>query len=457
MISKTSYNINFIALCAAISGLLFGYDAGIISGAMLFIKKTFYINNTQIGEMVGAVPFGALISSLIIGKLSDFYGRKKLLLTTAILFSIGSLSCAIANSAYMLILSRLLIGFAIGMSSSLSPVYIAEIAEKAKRGKLVTLYLISINFGIFISYLTNLSLAYTESWRVMLGLGVIPAMVLLAGSFFLPESPRWLIIKGKINDGKNILEKTHGKEKAKLELNKIDFILKNKNSSFKFIFQSKFFKLIVLGALIGIFTQAVGINAIIYYAPTIFQKTGFNKVIASMLATLGIGFTVTLSAIIAANLIDKFGRRTLLLTGLFGIILSLCIIILSFSYIHNPIILGWFVLIGFISFVACQGLSVGPACFLLPAEIYPARIRGIGMGISITFNWLTNFLVAFLFPVAINTIGIICVFKIFLLLSIAGFVIFYFYIPETKKTSLENIEINIMKNEKLRWIGEEKY
>jgi len=448
------YNIYFIAIAAAISGLLFGYDAGIISGAMLFIKKTFDVSNAQIGAMVSAVPLGALISSIIIGKVSDLFGRKKLLFATALLFLVGSLSCALASNPTALIVSRLFIGFAVGMSSSLSPMYIAEMAEKERRGKLVTLYLISVNFGIFVSYLTSLFFAYTESWRMMLGLGVIPALILLLFSFFLPESPRWLIVKGRINDGKKILEKIHGAEKSKFEFKEIITVLKNEKTNLRSIFQAKFFKIIFLGALIGIFTQAVGINAIIYYAPTIFQKTGFNKTIASMLATLGIGFTVTLSAVFAANLIDRFGRRTLLLSGLSGIILSLCVVVISFTTVHNPIVLGWLILVSFIVFVACQGLSVGPACFLLPSEIYPAKIRGMGMGVSIMFNWLTNFLVALLFPIALSEYGIVLVFKIFLLLSVIGFVVFYFYIPETRKTSLEQIEMNIVKNKRLRLLGE---
>ena len=448
------YSINFIAIASAISGLLFGYDAGIISGAIIFIKKTFDISSVQIGEIVSAVPLGALIAAIIIGRLSDLFGRKKLLLITALLFAIGSLGCAFANSSIFLIMSRLLIGFAVGMSSSLSPIYIAEMAEKNRRGKLVTLYLVSVNFGIFVSYVVNLLLAHTQSWRMMLGLGVIPAAVLFLLSLSLPESARWLISNGKINDGKNILEKVYGVEKAKTEFEEIKQILSVQKIQLKEIFQTKFFKVIFLGALIGIFTQAVGINAIIYYAPTIFEKTGFNETISSMLATLGIGFTVTLSAIFASRFIDRFGRRILLLSGLSGIILSLCVVIFSFSYIHNQVMLGWFVLISFIFFVACQGLSVGSACFLIPSEIFPARIRGFGMGVSITFNWLTNFLVALLFPIALSTYGTAFVFKIFLSLSIIGFFIFYFYIPETKMISLEKIELNILKNKKLRLLGD---
>ena len=454
MIRRFFCNIYFIAFSAAISGLLFGYDAGIISGAMLFIKKTFDVTNTQIGEMVGAVPLGALLSSIISGRFSDLFGRKKILIAASFLFIMGSLVCSLAISTYYLIVGRLFIGFAVGMSSSIVPVYISEISDKERRGKLVTLFLISVNFGIFISYAINLWLSHIESWRLMLGLGVIPAIVFLTAAIFLPESPRWLVINGKLDEAKKILEKIHGTIKSTVELKEIQLASKQQKITLKNALEGKFFKVLLLGALIGVFTQAVGINAIIYYAPTIFQKTGFNTAVVSILATLGIGFTVTASAIIASKFLDKFGRRILLLLGLLGIILSLCLIIFSFEYVHDQILLGWLTFCGFILFVAFQGVSVGPACFLLPTEIYPSRIRGIGVGISITFNWLTNFLVALLFPIALGLYGMVFVFKIFLILSIIGWVVFFLYVPETKTISLENIEINILENKKLRCIGE---
>ncbi len=448
-----NYNTYFIAFAAAISGLLFGYDAGIISGAMLFIKQSFSISNTQIGIMVSAVPLGALMSSIITGRLSDWFGRKKILSITAFLFILGSLVCASADTSNELIIGRLLLGFAVGMSTSLSPVYIAEIAKKEQRGKLVTFFLISVNFGIFISYATNLAFAHSESWRIMLGLGVVPAVVLAIFVAFLPESPRWLALKGNVKEAENILEKTRNPAEAQTELQEIQFVLQQEKNTLKTVLTKQFLKVIFLGALIGVFTQAVGINAIIYYAPTIFQKTGFSDATVSILATLGIGFTVTLSAVIAASIIDKFGRRTLLLTGLFGIIASLCLIIYAFQYVHNQLLLGWLALAGSILFVACQGISVGPACFLLPSEIYPAKIRGIGMGVSIAFNWLTNFLVALFFPIILGSHGIVFAFKIFLALSIIGWILFFFYIPETKKASLEDIELNILQNKKLRLLG----
>lgn len=447
-------NLYFIALAAALSGLLFGYDAGIISGAMLFIKKTFLLNDTEIGLIVSAVPLGALISAMFSGKINDLVGRKKILLATAIFFAVGSLVCSVTDNVTGLIIGRFLLGFAVGMSSSSAPMYIAEMAAKKHRGQLVTLYLIAVNGGLFVSYVVAYSFAHAGLWRYMLGLGMVPAAILIICAFALPESPRWLVLKGKLTKATAILEKLHGAIKAQQEIHEIQSIRREAKLSLATILRSGYLRVILLGIMVSIFTQAVGINAIIYYAPTIFQKTGFNKATVSILATMGIGLTVTLAAAFAASFIDKVGRRKLLLSGLAGIILSLILIISSFHFITDQQTLGWMMLLGSILFVACQGLSVGPACFLIPAEIFPAKIRGTGMGISIAFNWLTNALVAFLFPIMLDRYGIASSFSIFLMLSVIGWLLFYFYVPETKNISLERIELNALAGTKTRYLGD---
>ncbi len=450
---KIARNVYFITFAAAISGLLFGYDAGIISGAMLFIKKQFPLTDAQIGMIVSAVPAGALISALLIGKCSDIFGRKKILLTTAVLFGLGSLVCAFANGVNGLILGRALMGFAVGMSSSLAPVYIAEMAEEKRRGGLVTLFLISVNGGIFVSYLINYVYAGAEDWRSMLGVGVVPAVILFCCAAIIPESPRWLAVRGRVQEAFQILRNLHGEEKSMKEMKEIETILHQEKTSLKTLFQKNFIRVLLLGIIISIFTQAVGINAIIYYAPTIFQLTGFNQSTVSILATVGIGFTVTLAAVVAAVIIDRVGRRKLLLNGLAGIIVCLIMIIYGFAEVTDPKMLGWIILLSSIAFVACQGLSVGPACFLLPSEIFPAKIRGTAMGISIAFNWITNTIVAFLFPIVLHRWGAANSFAVFLVTSILGWILFYLYVPETKDVSLETMEMNLISGTRLRDLG----
>ncbi len=448
-------NIYFIAFIAAISGLLFGYDAGIISGAMLFIKKTFSISSAEVGLIVSAVPLGALFSALAIGKITDIIGRKKVLFATAILFILGSLLCGFALSVDALIIGRFLLGFAVGMSSSLAPLYIAEMSIEKNRGFLVTLYLIAINFGIFVSYLVAYIFSYSGDWRYMLLLGLFPAVFLGFSALLLPESPRWLILKNKLEKARQILEKIHGSEKTKVEICEIQKVISEEKASRTSRFNPNYFRILVLGAIVSIFTQAVGINAIIYYAPTLLEKTGFGQASVSILASIGIGLTVTLAAVFAAFFIDKFGRRRLLLSGLGGIILSLVFIVCAFHFIENSRLLGWTVLLSSILFVACQGISVGPACFLIPSEIFPVKIRGTGMGISIAFNWLTNSLVAFLFPIVLDQYGAAISFSFFLLISILGWMLFYFYVPETRNISLEKIELDLRAGIKMRNLGGE--
>jgi MFS family permease len=250
-----------------------------------------------------------------------------------------------------------------------------------------------------------------------------------------------------------ILESMHGRIKAKKEMEEIQIVLSQEKMSASTLLRSHFVRIILLGAIVSIFTQAVGINAIIYYAPTIFEETGFSQATVSILATVGIGFTVTFAAVIAAIFIDKVGRRKLLLFGLAGIILSLAVIIFSFYFIKNPIILGWMVLSGSVLFVLCQGLSVGPACFLIPSEIFPVKIRGLGMGIAIAFNWLTNAVVAFLFPIVLGNYGATSSFVLFFINAVVGWVLFYLYVPETRNVSLEQIEMNLLSGIKTRNIG----
>jgi MFS transporter, SP family, galactose:H+ symporter len=451
MFSK--HNIYFIAFAAAISGLLFGYDAGIISGAMLFIKHTFTINDEQVGLIVSAVPIGALISAVCIGKINDLIGRKKILIITAICFAAGSLLCGSTPTVSGLIIGRFILGLAVGMSSSAAPMYIAEITEEKNRGALVTLYLIAVNGGVFVSYLINYAFSSSGAWRTMLMLGIVPAIILGICALSLPESPRWLMLKGKMTQAIAILERLHDKLKAQKETKEIQQIIAQEKATTSIWKNKNFLRIIVLGAVVSIFTQAVGINAIIYYAPTIFQKTGFDRATVSILATVGIGFTVTLAAVLAAIFIDKIGRRKLLLSGLAGIIFSLIIIIYAFYFVTNPQLLGWLVLLGSILFVLCQGLSVGPACFLIPSEIFPAKIRGTGMGISIAFNWLTNGVITFLFPLAITHYSNAFCFALFLTTSIIGWFIFYIFVPETQDITLEKIESNLLSGIKLRYLG----
>lgn len=447
--------ILLVAVCSALSGLLFGYDAGIISGALLFIKKTFTpISSEEIGWIVAMVPIGALISSVFSGKASDIFGRKKTLFFTAVFFIVGALISALSHSIAQLILGRLIIGIAIGIGSCISPVYTSELAPEKQRGWLVNLFVVSIQLGIFLSFVVGFLLSGSGNWRAMIALGIIPAVICAFAVLFLPESPRWLVVKNKIAAAHKVLQDLFGTAKADQEIAEIKEVVSLDRVNFKVLLQEpKFFKVIFIGAAVSFFTQTVGINAFNYYAPSIFQKTGFATPSQATFYTMFMGLMLALSTISSLFFIDRIGRKRPLLIGTSGILFILLVISLSFSLIINPMVLGWIFLICAIVFMAFHGISIGPACFLIPAEIFPARVRGLGMGISVAFNWGANVIVAAALPSVIQHFGVAVLFAAFFVITIIGWLIFYFYIPETKGTTLEQIECNVLANVKSRDLG----
>lgn len=444
---KTEPYIFIIAICSALSGLLFGYDAGIISSALLFINKTFSISSVAQGWMVAMVPFGALFSSIVSGQLNDFFGRKKSLFLTAILFTVGSLISAFAMDMTSLVIGRFILGAAIGIGSSISPIYTSELAHEKQRGWLVNLFVVFIQLGVLISFIMGYLFSDTGNWRMMIGLGVIPAVILCAAVFFLPESPRWLVAKNKIFEAKKILTHLYGEQVAKRSIIDIQDIAKKDNISIFHLFQKRcYLKVIFIGVAISFFTQTVGINAFNYYAPTIFQQTGFASPSTATFYTLFMGLTLVLSTISSLFFIDLIGRRKPLLFGTIGILFTLFCITMGFGWVANPQALGWIFLISAIVFMIFHGVSIGPACFLIPSEVFPLRVRGIGMGISVAFNWGANVIIAAFVPVVIEYFGVAYLFAGFFIMTLVAWLVFYFYVPETKGTTLEQIERNVLAN-----------
>jgi SP family galactose:H+ symporter-like MFS transporter len=446
-------NIYLIAFTSALSGLLFGYDAGIIASAMLFIKKQFILNDQSIGLIVSAVPFGALLAALASGKLSDAIGRKKSLFLSAILFTVGSLLCAFANGADVLIAGRILLGVAIGIGSCISPVYTAELARERERGWLVNTFVVMIQFGVFLSFAVGYLLSTAAAWRWMIGLGVVPAMLLGCASVMLPESPRWLVVRGQKQKALEIFSRIHGALQASLQIAEIEKVLAHENNRTSVLFQRKFLRVILIGAAVSFFTQTLGINVLNYYAPTIFQSTGFATAEAATRMTMLMGLVLTLSTISSLFFIDKIGRRLPLLIAMIGILMSLFLIAGAFAFIQDPQLLGWTMFIGTVVFMIFHGIGIGPACFLIPSEIFPARVRGFGMGVSVACNWGANVMVAYLTPVALGSIGAANLFFILFAVTVVGLVVFYLFVPETGNVSLEVIETNILDNVKSRDLG----
>lgn len=451
---NNQFNATFMAIAAALAGVLFGYDAGIISGVILFVKKVFQLSDVMQGLIVSAVPFGALVFALICGKFNDIFGRKAALLFTACLFGCGALVCAFAESENALLIGRLSLGFAIGIGSFSAPLYISEISHEKSRGALVTINQLAIVSGILISYIVSFALTPFGAWRWMLGLSFIPAAVLFFSALKLPPSPRWLMTKQRFEEAKKVLVMIHGPEKAAEEMEHLNIIIAQKQLNFKETFRGTYLRVILLGIFVSILTQAVGINAIIYYAPTIFEATGFSQAAGATLATVGIGLINFIFTIVAIYLLDRVGRRKLLLAGTFGIVLSLILLTIGFAQgLANPSF-NYIILGSMLFFIACQAIGTGPACWLIPSEIFPLKIRGAGMGLAVACNWGTNVIVAFLFPLVLNHFGAAISFGIFLVIAFIALIYFYMQIPETKNASLEKIEENLALNRPMRELGD---
>jgi sugar porter (SP) family MFS transporter len=454
-IPKVSVLIIGITCVAALAGLLFGFDVGVISGAQLSIHESFTMTPMQNGFMVSSMPFGALVAAALSGKFNDLMGRRNNLLLTAVLFIVGTLGCAFAGSITMLIVARLVVGVAIGVGSFSAPLYIAEMAEEQHRGGLVTLNQLAIVIGILCAFIVDYLFTATHNWRAMFFCGVVPAIFLFGLAWRLPESPRWLMVRNKFEQAKSILQRIHGEAQAEKEFGELMHVVQAENNTSEKSLHKSFYKVLWLGILVSILTQAVGINAIIYYAPTIFKLTGFSHNLTAVLATIGVGLVNVIFTIVAIRLLDVFGRRPLLLVGMGGIVLSLILMVIGFSGdMTHHVSLAWVTFAAAIMFVACQAFSTGPMCWLIPSEIFPTNMRGFGMGVSVAFNWGTNVVVAFFFPVVLSRWGGVTSFAIFLAIAVIAWCYFYKFVPETKGVSLEHIEENLYAGKSTRELGE---
>ena len=442
-----------VAIVASLGGLLSGFDTGVISGALLFINQTWDLSDYTQGFLVSSVLIGAVIGAGTNGILADMFGRKKIIIATAVIFIIGSILCALAPNIYVLILSRILVGLAVGIVNFLVPLYLSEVAPKQMRGTLVSLYQWAITAGILFSYVINGAFASAVyNWRWMLFAGVAPGIVLLVGMSFLGDTPRWLVSKNRDEEAKKIYRKIEPSENADVAVAEIKETLKTEGGSDKKI---RFKKWMIMPFVVGIgimFAQiCTGINTIIYYAPTIFKIAGFDSNANAIYATAGIGLINFLMTIIAIFFTDKLGRKPLLYVGLTGVMLSLLGLGCAF---HFASILGaslkW-VAVGSLAFyIICFAFSLGPVGWIIVSEVFPLKIRGLAMSLCTVANFAFNFFVVGSFPVLINRVGGAYTFWMFAFVSLLCIIFVYFFVPETKGISLEQIESNWIKGVKPR-------
>lgn len=445
-------NTAFIFLFGALGGLLFGFDTGIISGASPLIEKTFELSVAQISFVTASVLIGSAIGALSIGTLSDHFGRKKLLIISAILFLVGSGMSAFSVGFVSMIIARIILGLAVGGASALTPAYLAELAPKERRGSLQTLFQLMITLGILLAYVSNLGfldkhILGWEDWRWMLASALIPAALLLIGGILLPESPRYLVKTGQQDQAREVLGRLHkgNMAAAEEELNEIAEVATNsaeRGSLGMLVSKAR----IALIAAVGImlFQQLVGINSVIYFLPQVFVKGfGFSNQNA-IWVSVGIGVVNFLATILATMIMDHFRRKTLLIFGSITMTLSLAVLsILNFTMDVKDAAVPTMILIAI--YILGFATSWGPIAWVLIGEVFPLKVRGLGSSIGSAANWISNFLVSQFFLMILaafhnNVGGPFGIFAVFAALSIP-FVIFC--VPETKDKSLEEIEAEI--------------
>ena len=462
---KTEHNkmlIYIIAMIAATGGLLFGFDTGVISGAIPFFQKDFGIDNNMIELITSAGLLGAILGALFCGRLTDRLGRKKVILASAVIFAVGAIWSGVAVDAWNLVLARLFLGIAIGVSSFAVPLYIAEISPAKVRGMFVSMFQLMVTIGVLVSYLSDLYFADEgdmSCWRPMFYVGVIPACILLVGMIFMPETPRWLMSKGRHSESIRILKRIEGEEQAKDSFQQMQEEIKRsetEKSGWKELLQPWLRTPLIICIGIMFFQQFVGINTVIYYSPKIFLMAGFDGTVAAIWASVGVGVVNVIFTVVSVYFVDRLGRRKLYFIGLSGIVVSLLILGLCFVFVNQ---LGdsvkWVAILLIFCYVAFFAISIGPLGWLIISEIFPLKLRGLGASLGSLSVWLFNSIVSFTF------------FKIVKALTIPGKEIIldgenlgnpagafwfyggvaflaliwgYFYVPETKGVSLEQIE-----------------
>ncbi len=436
-----------VAVVASLGGLLSGYDTGVISGALLFINESWDLADTTQGILVSSVLIGAVIGAATNGILADMFGRKKIIMATAVIFILGSILCAFAPNIYVLIASRIFVGFAVGIVNFVVPLYLSEISPKQLRGTLVSLYQWAITAGILFSYFINAVFAQAVfNWRWMLFAGVIPGLILFVGMCFMHDTPRWLISKNRDDEAKDVFNKIEPDIDVEKEVAEVKRTLQSEESK-KTTRKFRFKKWMIMPFVVGIgimFAQiCTGINTIIYYAPTIFKNAGFESNLSAIYATTGIGIINFLMTIVALYFTDRLGRKPLLYFGLTGVMLSLIALGCGFAFADffgdN---LKWVTVGSLVTNNICFAMSIAPNGWSLVSEVFPLKIRGIAMSICTVSNFAFNFFVVSSFPILLHRIGGAWTFWGFGAVSLLCIIFVFFCVPETKGISLEQIESN---------------
>ena len=462
-----SKNVNmgyvvFLSVVAAIGGILFGYDTAVISGTTDIVAGQFSLDELAKGWYVGCALIGSIIGVLVAGMMSDYLGRKKTMLVSALMFSVSAIGCAVCSDLTQLVVFRMIGGFGIGVVSIVSPAYISEIAVPEKRGMLVSLYQLAITVGFLLAYLVNFlvlrsadtSLAgadaavraadplgvrmfNSEYWRGMLGYETIPDLLFLIVIFFIPESPRWLIVKGRFNEASGVLARIYSASEevsSQLELTKAS-IAGEVKSEWKSLLEPGILTAVLLGSAIAILGQFMGVNAVLYYGPEIFKDAGFED---PLFSTVLVGIVNMVTTVIALLIIDKVGRKQLVYWGVSGMVV--CLLMIAVYFLPATSLPTWFMLVFFLLYVFCTAISICAVIFVLLGEMYPNRVRGLAMSVAGFALWVGTYLIGQLTPWMLVHLTPAGTFFLFAFMCLPYLWIMWRRIPETTGKTLEEIE-----------------
>ncbi|MBZ6486729.1 MFS transporter [Priestia aryabhattai] len=439
-----------IILVSTFGGLLFGYDTGVINGALPYMSESDQLNLNSFtqGLVTSALLFGAAFGAVVGGRLADYNGRRKTILYLAILFFVSTIGCTISPNAAVMILCRFLLGLAVGGASVTVPTYLAEMSPAESRGKMVTQNELMIVTGQLLAFTFNAIIGNMlgenpHVWRYMLPIAAIPAVFLFFGMLRVPESPRWLVSKGKNNEALTVLQKIRESKRAKSELQEIESAYekeaKMEKATFKDLTTPWVRRVVFLGIGIAVVQQITGVNSIMYYGTEILKDAGFQTE-AALIGNIGNGVISVLATFVGIWLLGKVGRRPMLITGLVGTTTALLLIGIFSLVFEGSAALPYIVLALTITFLAFQQGAISPVTWLMLSEIFPLRLRGLGMGVTVFCLWGINFLVGLTFPVLLSSIGLSTTFFVFVVLGIGAILFVKKFLPETKGLTLEELE-----------------
>jgi len=437
MKSRQAYVV-FVAVIAAIGGLLFGFDTAIVAGATRYLKDQFALDSLQEGWAVSIVLIGCMFGAGLAGPISDRIGRKRFMLVSAVLFFVSALGCALPQNMIQFIIFRFVGGLAIGSASILAPLYIAEVWPARIRGALVSVNQMAIVIGILLAYFVNWAFAGVgpSNWRWMYGMGALPAVVFFFFLLRVPESPRWLVKKEREEEALRVLSKVNDAERAVSEVRSIRETLALEKGSLAELFRPGFRRALLIAVVLAILQQITGINAILYYAPRIFERAGFERISAIGQSTI-VGLVNMVFTIVAILLVDRVGRKPLLLIAAAGMGISQFILGAAFR-IEN--IDGSAILLLILLYIAFFAMAMGPIVWVVMSEIFPTRMRGSAMAIATVSLWIADFAVTLTFPVIADRLSETTAFWFYALMCAVDFLFMIFLLPETKGKTLEEIE-----------------